>query len=144
MGKFLAFTRVQEATADATGAKFLQTAGSSGKGMLAFFKKLQSQEFRYGYTDVDPFAQSHPLSGQRVATLTHTLQSSPAWDAPTDPALEEAFERVKAKLEGYVDDPRQTLIASPRSEEHTSELQSLMRNSYAVFCLKKKTKTTHT
>src|SRR3546814_975848 len=33
-----------------------------------------------------------------------------------------------------------------RSEEHTSELQSLMRNSYAVFCLKKKkrTKTLHT
>src|SRR3546814_5522089 len=28
---------------------------------------------------------------------------------------------------------------SGRSEEHTSELQSLMRNSYAVFCLKKKT-----
>src|SRR3546814_5753069 len=28
--------------------------------------------------------------------------------------------------------------ASPRSEEHTSELQSLMRISYAVFCLKKK------
>src|SRR3546814_7140418 len=27
-----------------------------------------------------------------------------------------------------------------RSEEHTSELQSLMRHSYAVFCLKKKTK----
>src|SRR3546814_6788324 len=33
---------------------------------------------------------------------------------------------------------------SRRSEEHTSELQSLMRISYAVFCLKKKTKTTHT
>src|SRR3546814_1301273 len=31
--------------------------------------------------------------------------------------------------------------ASHRSEEHTSELQSLMRNSYAVFCLKKKTNT---
>src|SRR3546814_5572335 len=29
--------------------------------------------------------------------------------------------------------------APTRSEEHTSELQSLMRNSYAVFCLKKKT-----
>src|SRR3546814_4504046 len=29
--------------------------------------------------------------------------------------------------------------ADPRSEEHTSELQSLMRISYAVFCLKKKT-----
>src|SRR3546814_2222217 len=31
-----------------------------------------------------------------------------------------------------------------RSEEHTSELQSLMRISYAVFCLQKKTQTTHT
>src|SRR3546814_6288606 len=30
-----------------------------------------------------------------------------------------------------------------RSEEHTSELQSLMRNSYAVFCLKKKKQTTY-
>src|SRR3546814_356076 len=33
------------------------------------------------------------------------------------------------------------VIAAERSEEHTSELQSLMRISYAVFCLKKKTKT---
>src|SRR3546814_7792545 len=30
-------------------------------------------------------------------------------------------------------------MIAPRSEEHTSELQSLMRISYAVFCLKKKT-----
>src|SRR3546814_19083743 len=36
------------------------------------------------------------------------------------------------------------LIAAGRSEEHTSELQSLMRISYAVFCLKKKKQnTTH-
>src|SRR3546814_2384863 len=33
---------------------------------------------------------------------------------------------------------------APRSEEHTSALQSLMRISYAVFCLTKKKKTTHT
>src|SRR3546814_6118424 len=32
----------------------------------------------------------------------------------------------------------------PRSEEHTSELQSLMRISYAVFCLKKKKNHTYT
>src|SRR3546814_4671797 len=32
------------------------------------------------------------------------------------------------------------LMVLPRSEEHTSELQSLMRISYAVFCLKKKTR----
>src|SRR3546814_6327521 len=33
--------------------------------------------------------------------------------------------------------PRRRQRPMPRSEEHTSELQSLMRNSYAVFCLKK-------
>src|SRR3546814_10557846 len=39
--------------------------------------------------------------------------------------------------------PRDALSARRRrSEEHTSELQSLMRISYAVFCLKKKNKTT--
>src|SRR3546814_2101316 len=32
-------------------------------------------------------------------------------------------------------------VLSARSEEHTSELQSLMRNSYAVFCLQKKKQT---
>src|SRR3546814_8441993 len=42
--------------------------------------------------------------------------------------------REYAKPEWYVD-----LWLTIRSEEHTSELQSLMRISYAVFCLKKKT-----
>src|SRR3546814_3331172 len=35
------------------------------------------------------------------------------------------------------------ILATGRSEEHTSELQSLMRISYAVFCLKKKTTYIH-
>src|SRR3546814_6215083 len=37
-----------------------------------------------------------------------------------------------------VDDKRRRHVINARSEEHTSELQSLMRISYAVFCLKKK------
>src|SRR3546814_9751138 len=37
---------------------------------------------------------------------------------------------------------RKPVMIRTRSEEHTSELQSLMRISYAVFCLKKKTTTT--
>src|SRR3546814_5053185 len=39
-----------------------------------------------------------------------------------------------------VDDQEPWAKNSRRSEEHTSELQSLMRSSYAVFCLKKKTR----
>src|SRR3546814_9745109 len=43
-----------------------------------------------------------------------------------------------------VEVPVKPAPAQPRSEEHTSELQSLMRISYAVFCLKKKkTKLVH-
>src|SRR3546814_17139318 len=43
--------------------------------------------------------------------------------------------------DGVVDEPeRHVLVEKIRSEEHTSELQSLMRISYAVFCLKKKKK----
>src|SRR3546814_2396366 len=40
---------------------------------------------------------------------------------------------------GSVGDSYDNVLAETRSEEHTSELQSLMRISYAVFCLKKKT-----
>src|SRR3546814_10150440 len=39
---------------------------------------------------------------------------------------------------------KSTSLPGKRSEEHTSELQSLMRISYAVFCLKKKNKETST
>src|SRR3546814_311250 len=45
------------------------------------------------------------------------------------------------RIERSRDAPRPcAVLMGVRSEEHTSELQSLMRSSYAVFCLKKKTK----
>src|SRR3546814_2013083 len=46
---------------------------------------------------------------------------------------DERYERLKPHLDAVEE--------LDRSEEHTSELQSLMRISYAVFCLKKKTQT---
>src|SRR3546814_985280 len=53
-------------------------------------------------------------------------------------------ETAKEMTESAAEDARAELAAAvcvDRSEEHTSELQSLMRISYAVFCLKKKKKT---
>src|SRR3546814_9441450 len=44
------------------------------------------------------------------------------------------------RVGGDLFDPAENCVTVARSEEHTSELQSLMRNSYAVFCLKKKNK----
>src|SRR3546814_1902148 len=49
--------------------------------------------------------------------------------------------QIKLVNDGYAqsyDSPEKGNLPDWRSEEHTSELQSLMRNSYAVFCLKKK------
>src|SRR3546814_2072260 len=52
--------------------------------------------------------------------------------------------RVIAPESDYVDDDSAREAGKiARSEEHTSELQSLMRISYAVFCLKKNTTTKH-
>src|SRR3546814_6351391 len=42
-----------------------------------------------------------------------------------------------AQIEAWADELASVWNILSRSEEHTSELQSLMRNSYAVFCLKK-------
>nr|WP_137677105.1 M48 family metalloprotease [Parerythrobacter lutipelagi] len=119
LGKYLAFSRVQESSADAAGAEYLSKAGISGKGSLDFFKKLQNQEFRYGVSQDDDqaFVRTHPMSGDRIATLRESYTIDPAWDTPTDPAIQARFERVKAKLFGYINEPGRTLQEYPESRQ---------------------------
>ncbi|MDT8759830.1 M48 family metalloprotease [Sphingomonas psychrotolerans] len=121
IGKYLAFSRVQESSADAAGARFITTAGISGRGMLSFFDKLSAQMHRYGYyttnPEVDPFAQTHPMSADRVENLKADLQSAPSWSKPNDPAIEQRFKRVQAKLRGYVSEPETTLRRYPASDQ---------------------------
>lgn len=118
LGKFLAFSRVQEASADAAGAEYLSLAGISGRGSLTFFGKLQNLEFRYGRSQDDDqaFTRTHPLSGDRIARLTEVYTADPAWNAPDDAALQARFERVKAKLFGYISPPERVLSTYPASD----------------------------
>lgn len=116
MGKFLAFSRNQESSADLAGARYLSKAGVSGRGSVAFFKKLQNQEFRLAIPQTDSYARTHPLSGERIAVLSEVYQKDPAWAKPLDPQLESRFERVKAKLVGFVSDPQQTLRIYPETD----------------------------
>jgi len=116
LGEFLAFTRAQEATADATGSRLLSKAGISGKGMLDFFGKLQNEEYRLAIYSKDSFDQSHPLSSERIQALEQNLKADPAYGKPIDPELEARFERVKAKLLGYID-PRQAVLRYPESNQ---------------------------
>ena len=130
MSKFLAFSRTQEASADAAGAQYLSDARISGKGSLAFFGKLLNQEFRLGVSQNDEagFWRTHPLSGDRISKLRETYEADPAWDKPSDPAIEARFERVKAKLQGYVAKPAFTLRDYP---ETVQTVPALYARAYA-------------
>jgi len=116
LGGMLAFTRAQEATADATGSRLLSKAGISGKGMLDFFGKLQNEEYRLAIYDKDSFDRDHPLSSERIEALSQKLKSDPSWSKPIDAKLEARFERVKAKLLGFVD-PKQAVLRYPESDQ---------------------------
>jgi predicted Zn-dependent protease len=116
MGRFLSFTRIQENSADQAGALYLSRAGLSGRGSLAFFERLQNLEFRMGIEQDNSYQRTHPLNAERIAVLETSYRADPAWDRPTDPALEARFQRVRAKLSGYVDDPVQVLRRYPASD----------------------------
>ena len=118
MGKYLAFSRAQESQADAAGQQFLSKAGISGRGSLEFFKKLENESYRMGYSqaDMDPFLSTHPIEADRIATLEDGYQKDPAWAKPNDPALEARFRRAKAKLYGYLAQPEDTLKAYPLTD----------------------------
>src|SRR3546814_181053 len=96
----------------------------------------------------EPTAPGHPGHPDHRQNLTYPLpppvnrQASGPRRSPADPAhpdhamLQQISEEIH-KVDDGIGKPH-----DERSEEHTSELQSLMRNSYAVFCLNKKKETT--
>ena len=102
LGRFLSFTRAQETSADLAGVKYLSAAGISGRGSLEFFKKLQNQEYRLAIYATESYDRTHPLSSERISTLENLYKKDPAWDRPSDPQLEARFQRVKAKLLGFI------------------------------------------
>src|SRR3546814_3341914 len=101
----------RHAAADVGRMKFMSAVPVAIDGIDCFVS-------RSGYTGEDGYEISAP--GSRVVALAEALLAGPEV-APIGLGARDSL-----RLE--------------RSEEHTSELQSLMRLSYAVFCLKKKKK----
>src|SRR3546814_1361202 len=95
----------------------------------AFLDIEQLLALEAGHADHEEFVEvvagdgeeAQPLE-QRMGGIARFLQHPPVEGQPAQLPVEVAIAR----------------LAAARSEEHTSELQSLMRISYAVFCLKKK------
>lgn len=117
LGTFLAFTRAQESSADLAGASYLAGAGVSGRGLIEFFQKLQNQEFRLAVYATDSYDRTHPLSSERVASLSEIFKKDAAWERRTDPALEARFQRVRAKLIGYISDKEAVIRTYPPSDK---------------------------
>ena len=118
LGSFLAYNRNQEASTDLAGARYLSGAGISGRGMIKFFERLRSNEIRRGYSQSDEaaYSRTHPLSGDRIQTLRGLLADDPAWGIAPDPELQERFVRARAKLYGFLAEPRRTLTFFPPSD----------------------------
>src|SRR3546814_9203011 len=83
--------------------------------------------------------QARALASEQPLRALWEFSSEPAGAALTTEFLALANRRpaIRAEISAYAEQFRSQ--QAERSEEHTSELQSLMRTSYAVFCLKNKT-----
>src|SRR3546814_6290676 len=97
-------------------------------------------------TSMIGFLPVHAVAVRRAARRNASRNLSSLL-SPSDLTVAASFSRTssrKASRSSSTGTPCAvtTGAAASRSEEHTSELQSLMRISYAVFCLKKKTNTT--
>ncbi len=117
LGNLLSYNRVQESVADASGADYLSEAGISGKGSIAFFKKLQGYELRRGIPQNNSFNRTHPLSGERITTLQSGYIADPAWNKPLNAEWEKNFRRIQAKLSGFITNPDQTLRNYPEEDQ---------------------------
>src|SRR3546814_4338976 len=97
--------------------------------VLVLFEKLAR---------IAPLARINPVSRVRPLALTAaaTHRTLPAPTAPIIAAVLPIIDQNSISL--FVDPANACCSRIRRSEEHTSELQSLMRSSYAAFCLHQK------
>src|SRR3546814_7905010 len=92
---------------------------------------------QFGHDDVRAADEAHPPFGRLVGVVEQIEHERPG-GVDERAGAEGAIVRGDQPAAGLAGQARHLGVG--RSEEHTSELQSLMRISYAVFCLKKKKK----
>jgi predicted Zn-dependent protease len=111
----LAFSRDDEARADAAAVTYLEKAGYSGRGIVDFFNYFRYEE---NFSDIKKykFWVDHPLSDERVALLTERAKAQSHWDTPDSPESIAAYELLKAKLKAYTQRPFQTYVDYPDTD----------------------------
>ncbi len=113
---YLSFSRAQESTADQAAATLLERAGISGRGYLEFLDILGDQEMLLAEQQ-DPYARTHPISSDRIERLRQRVEKAPHYDTPTDPARQQALERMQAKLRAFINRPEKTFSQYPEEDD---------------------------
>ena len=118
---FLGFSRVQEATADQMGQKFLRETHQSGRGMVEVFEKFADEDARAGAYNHD-FISDHPADRERIDLLQREVDASPYRDVPDSPESIHEFHMIQAKLAGYISKPADVLQRYPVSDQSDEAL----------------------
>lgn len=114
-GQYLAYSRGQESEADLAGAKYLEATGIPPEGMVRFFEKLRDLEIM-AQVRQNPYIRTHPLNRTRILQLQQAVATSPYRGQSPNPEMNEKFNRLKAKLAGYLYKPGRTLRMYPVSD----------------------------
>jgi len=104
----LKYSRTQESAADAAALKYLDRTGVSARGLLEFFALLQ-REIRLTGGREHPYLSTHPLTNDRIATVSSHLALSRFADAPTPEDLRKKHAMMRAKLIGFMEPLETTL-----------------------------------
>jgi len=111
----LGYSREQEARADQAAVTYLEKAGVSGQGLVDFFNAFRYEEV---FSDEKrfPYFRDHPLSDDRIEALAARVAQQPHVGATDSPEAVASHALMKAKLEGFLDGPGQTLNDYPETD----------------------------
>jgi predicted Zn-dependent protease len=112
---FLTYSVEQEARADQAALGFLDRTQQSSKGLLDFFRTLETEELLSAIRQ-DPYLRTHPLTSQRIQYVAEHVAQSPFTKAADRPEFVEMHRRMLAKLNGFLNPPGQTLAQYKESD----------------------------
>jgi predicted Zn-dependent protease len=109
------YTRTQEASADQAAAKYLETAGYSGKGLVDFLDEGRYEEV-FANAKRDKYFQNHPISSQRVDALDSVVKAKSHYNTVDSPEMMAKHAIMVAKLKGFIDYPQQVYTDYPETD----------------------------
>ncbi|MEX2630615.1 MAG: M48 family metalloprotease [Tistlia sp.] len=113
---FLQYSQSQEQAADQAAITYLRGAHYNPEGLVEFMRKLDGQRVLNAIRQ-DPYLSTHPMTDSRIRFLEREVAQSPYKDKPWPPEWLEMFERMKAKLIGYLEAPAAVARAYPASDD---------------------------